>query len=176
MIQLLVAHTADLDPDTLDRARDLLFEVFDDMHQTDWDHCLGGMHAVLVDRSHVVGHASLIQRWLVNDGVALRTGYVEGVAVRQDQRGRGLGGDLMTAIERLLRGAFDVGALGSTDDAIGFYEHRGWVRWPGPTWSLTPTGAVRTEDDDGGVFVLPLGADLEFDADLTCDWRPGDAW
>jgi aminoglycoside 2'-N-acetyltransferase I len=40
---------------------------------------------------------------------------------------------------------------------------------------LTPDGVVRTEDDDGGVYVLPV-APVDLTAGLTCDWRDGDVW
>jgi aminoglycoside 2'-N-acetyltransferase I len=41
---------------------------------------------------------------------------------------------------------------------------------------LTPAGLVRTAEDDGSVFVLPITADLDPDGELVCDWRAGDAW
>ena len=46
----------------------------------------------------------------------------------------------------------------------------------GPTSALTPAGVVRTEDDDGSVFVLPVSSSLDLSAELTCDWREGDLW
>jgi aminoglycoside 2'-N-acetyltransferase I len=41
---------------------------------------------------------------------------------------------------------------------------------------LAPTGPTRTPDDDGAVFVLPVGIDLDPSAALMCDWRAGDVW
>jgi aminoglycoside 2'-N-acetyltransferase I len=35
---------------------------------------------------------------------------------------------------------------------------------------------VATPGDDGGVFVLPVGVELDPDAGLMCDWRDGDVW
>jgi aminoglycoside 2'-N-acetyltransferase I len=35
---------------------------------------------------------------------------------------------------------------------------------------------VRTEEDDGTVFVLPVSAPLDLSGELTCDWREGDVW
>lgn len=172
-----VAHTADLDTAALKAARDLLYEVFDDMTESDWEHALGGMHALVWEDSALIGHASLIQRRLVYGGRALRTGYVEGVAVRADRRGRGHGATMMAALERVVRGAYDVGALASSDEALGFYAALGWQRWQGPTWALTPDGVVRTEDADGAVYVLPSEVvPLDVSRDLTCDWRGGDVW
>jgi aminoglycoside 2'-N-acetyltransferase I len=30
--------------------------------------------------------------------------------------------------------------------------------------------------DDGSVFVLPVGVDVDVEAELMCDWRDGDVW
>ncbi|WP_412539488.1 GNAT family N-acetyltransferase [Longispora sp. K20-0274] len=176
MSRLVTAHTADLDPDTLAAARALLYDVFDDMTEPDWEHCLGGVHAVLWEDDAVIGHAALIQRRLLHAGRALRTGYVEGVAVRADRRGRGHGGTMMTALERLVRSAYDLGALGATDEGAVFYAARGWRLWRGPTSALTPAGVVGTPDDDDCVYVLPGAVPLDLDGALTCDWRDGDVW
>jgi aminoglycoside 2'-N-acetyltransferase I len=35
---------------------------------------------------------------------------------------------------------------------------------------------VRTTEDDGWVYVLPVSADLDLHGELTCDWREGDVW
>jgi aminoglycoside 2'-N-acetyltransferase I len=176
MVDIRTAHTADLDAATREAARALLFDVFDDMADDDWEHALGGVHALAWDGGELVGHASVIQRRLRYAGRALRTGYVEGVGVRADRRGRGYGAALMAALERVVRGAYDLGALGSTDEAAGFYLRRGWRLWQGPTSALTPDGVRRTAEDDGGVYVLPVTVDLDVAAGLTCDWRDGDAW
>ena len=50
--------------------------------------------------------------------------------------------------------------------------------WPGTTSVLAPSGLIRTPDDDGTVFVLPVtsAVDLDTTADLACDWRDGDVW
>jgi aminoglycoside 2'-N-acetyltransferase I len=103
-------------------------------------------------------------------------GYVEGVAVREDRRRRGHGGTVMAALERVVGGAYELGALGATDEAVPFYESRGWRRWEGPTSALTPEGVRRTASDDGGVYVLVGHAPLDLDGEITCDWRDGDVW
>jgi aminoglycoside 2'-N-acetyltransferase I len=118
----------------------------------------------------------VIQRRLLHGGRALRAGYVEGMGVRADRRRRGHGAALMEALERVLRGAYDLGALGATDEAVPLYESRGWTRWLGPTSALTPSGIDRTPDADGCVYVLPLAIPLALSAELTCDWRDGDVW
>ena len=62
--ELQVAHTADLEVSTRRAARALLDDVFDDMTDEDWDHSLGGMHALLWEDAELIGHASVIQRQL----------------------------------------------------------------------------------------------------------------
>ncbi|MFC4083273.1 GNAT family N-acetyltransferase [Amycolatopsis samaneae] len=172
-----LAHTADLDAATRTAARTLLDAAFDgDFTDEDWAHGLGGMHVLCWEGDELTGHASLVQRQLLHRGRALRTGYVENVAVREDRRGRGYGAALMSTVERLIRGGYELGALSSSSDALEFYGARGWVLWRGPTSAFGPDGLVRTEEDDGGVFVLPVSAALDPDAPLACDWREGDVW
>jgi aminoglycoside 2'-N-acetyltransferase I len=176
MTEVRTAHTADLDAATLRAARALLYNVFDDMTDDDWEHALGGVHALVWEGAELIGHASVIQRRLLHGGRALRTGYVEGVGVRADRRGRGHGAAMMQALERVVRGAYDLGALGATDEAADFYAARGWQLWQGPSSALTPTGVKRTAEDDGAIYVLPLHVPLDLSSELTCDWRDGDVW
>jgi aminoglycoside 2'-N-acetyltransferase I len=176
MTGVTLAHTADLDAATLRAGRALLYDVFEDMTDGDWEHALGGIHALTWEGVDLIGHASVVQRRLIHAGRALRAGYVEGVAVRADRRERGLGGSMMTALEGVIRRAYDLGALGATDEAAHFYAGRGWQLWRGPTSALTPSGVRRTADDDGAVFVFPLSIPLSLDDDLICDWRDGDTW
>lgn len=176
MTEVRTAHTADLDAVTLQAARALLYDVFDDMTEHDWEHSLGGIHALAWEGAELVGHASLVQRRLLHGGHALRTGYLEGMGVRADRRRRGHGTAMMEALERVARGAYDLAALGATDEGADFYAARGWKRWEGPTSALTPSGIERTAAEDGAVFVLPLGVPLDLSAELTCDWRDGDVW
>jgi aminoglycoside 2'-N-acetyltransferase I len=50
----------------------------------------------------------------------------------------------MTELERIIRAAYELGALGSTDEGLPFYRARGWQPWRGPTSALTISGVVRT--------------------------------
>ena len=172
-----LAHTYELDAATLAAARRLLDEAFaGDFSDADWEHALGGIHALASEGDELVGHASVVGRRLLHGGRALRAGYVEGVGVRADRRRAGHGAAMMDRLEQVLRGAYELGALGATDDGAALYEARGWQRWRGPTSALTPAGIVRTEDADGAVYVLPLSARLDLAGELTCDWRDGDVW
>ncbi len=176
MAELRTAHTADLDAGTRTAARALLYDVFDDMTDDDWEHALGGVHALVWEGTELIGHASVIQRRLLTGGRALRAGYVEGVGVRADRRGRGYGAAMMDELERVIRNAYDLGALGATDEAAAFYAARGWQLWQGPSSALTPDGIVRTKDDDGAIYVFPLQVPLDLSTGLTCGWRGGDVW
>jgi len=173
-----VAHTSDLDPQLLDELHAMLVEVFEgDFEDADWEHALGGMHALaLSDDGALVGHASVVQRRLLHRGRALRAGYVEAVGVRADARRHGHASALMDAIERVIRGAYELGALGASDMALAFYRQRGWLPWEGETYALTPGGIERTPEDDDSLHVLELAEPLDRRARIMCDWREGAVW
>jgi aminoglycoside 2'-N-acetyltransferase I len=175
-----LVHTADLDNDTRDEARRMVIDAFGggalDFTDADWEHALGGMHALISHHGALIGHAAVVQRRLLYRQSALRCGYVEGVAVREDWRGQGLARALMDAVEQVLRGAYQLGALSASEAGRDLYAARGWLPWHGPTSVLAPTGVVRTPDDDGSVFVLPVSVVVDTGEALTCDWRDGDVW
>nr|WP_307828095.1 GNAT family N-acetyltransferase [Nocardioides sp. SYSU D00038] len=168
-------HTAELSADELTRARALMDASFDDFGDHDWEHGLGGMHALVEDDGVLVAHGSLVMRRLVAGGRSLRTGYVEAVAVAPTHRGRGLGHEVMAALEALAP-AYDLLALSSSDEGLPLYRSRGWTAWRGRTSVLGPTGVEPTPDDDGSVLVLGGPDGLDLDDDLACDWREGDVW
>jgi aminoglycoside 2'-N-acetyltransferase I len=176
MAELRTAHTAALATEELRAIRVLLDEAFDgDITDDDYEHGLGGIHALVWEGSELIGHGSVVMRRLLNGGRALRTGYVEAVAVRSDRRRLGHGAAVMRALEQVIRGGYEVGALGSAEDAAGFYTGRGWHRWTGTASVITPTGPRRTEDDEDCIYLLPVTAEL-VPGDLACDWRDGDPW
>jgi aminoglycoside 2'-N-acetyltransferase I len=173
--QLLL--TAEMNGGTRRDARSLLDDVFGpEMTDQDWDHCLGGVHALVWEENELVGHGAVIRRQLLHAGRALRTGYVEGLAVRRDWRRRGYGAAIMTSLEKVIRGGYHIGALSTTDEAASLYASRGWTLWQGISSAFTPRGIERTPEDDGGIFVLPVSVTLDISGDLTCEWRDGDLW
>jgi aminoglycoside 2'-N-acetyltransferase I len=177
MAEIRTAHTAFVEPSVLRAARALLDDVFaGEMTDADWEHALGGIHAFAWEGDALIGHASVIQRRLWLCGRALRTGYVEGVGVRSDRRRRGVAAALLEPLEQVIRRAYDLGALGSTEMARGFYEARCWRLWRGPSSALTPRGIEPTADDDGGIYVLPVSLALDLSSEITAEWRDGDAW
>jgi aminoglycoside 2'-N-acetyltransferase I len=176
-----LVHTADLDDETREDARRMVIEAFDsEFSDADWEHTLGGMHALISQHGALIAHAAVVQRRMLHRDTALRCGYVEGVAVREDWRGQGLAHALMDAVEQVLRGAYQLGALSASEIGRHMYASRGWLPWRGPTSVLAPAGLTRTPDDDTGLFVLPVslpnGLTLDPTAEIACDWRDGDVW
>jgi aminoglycoside 2'-N-acetyltransferase I len=172
-----LVHTADLESEARQRAYEMVNAAFaGEFTDTDWEHTLGGMHALIWHHGAIIAHGAVVQRRLLYRGAALRCGYVEAVAVREDWRGQGLAIAILDACEQVIRGGYQLGALSSSDRGRRLYTSRGWLPWRGPTSVLAPTGTTRTPDDDGSVFVLPVGIDLDASAALACDWRDGDVW
>ena len=176
VMRLQTAHTADLDPATLAAGRALLDEVFaGELTDSDWEHALGGVHALAwEDDGELAGHASVIQRRLHLQRTSAARRVRRGRGSPRGARRRGYGAAMMGALEHVIRGAYDLGALGSTDEAVALYERRGWRRWEGPLFALTPPAASGRRDEEGAVYVL--GDTLDRTAELTCDWRDGDVW
>ena len=155
----------------------MLDEAFDgDATDDDYEHALGGVHALVWEGPELIGHGSVVMRRLLHGGRALRTGYVEGVAVRTDRRRRGHGRTIMAALEQVIRGAYEIGALASSEEALDFYATLGWQLWTGTASVVAPSGIERTEEDEGGIYVLPISVQLTPHGDLACDWRDGDVW
>jgi aminoglycoside 2'-N-acetyltransferase I len=175
-----LVHTSDLDGDTHEDARRMVIESFGggeiDFTDADWEHALGGMHALICVRGALIAHGAVVQRRMIHQGTALRCGYLEAVAVREDWRGQGLAMAVMDALEQVLRGAYQLGALSSSEAGRHIYAARGWLPWQGTTSALGPSGMTPTPDDDQSIFVLPLTVDLDTSGEITCDYRDGDVW
>ncbi|MFI8894628.1 GNAT family N-acetyltransferase [Streptomyces paradoxus] len=170
-------HTADLSPAELDAVRHLLDAAFEgDFGDEDWDHGLGGMHALVHDGSGLAAHGAVVMRRVRHRGRWLRTGYVENVAVRPDARRTGLGGLVMAELERVVDRAYDLGALSASDDGARLYTSRGWEPWPGQVHALSPRdGIVRLPDEEGSTYVRTARAGaLDAGRELVFDWRDGD--
>ena len=136
-----LVHTADLDNETREDARRMVIEAFaGEFSDADWEHALGGMHALISQHGALIAHAAVVQRRLLYRDAALRCGYVEGVAVREDWRGQGLAHALMDSAEQVLRGAYQLGALSVSEAGRHMYTSRGWLPWRGPTSVLGACG------------------------------------
>lgn len=175
---MLVFRTEDAPQELLERARTLVFAAFDGgFSEDDWDHALGGWHAVVMDAQRVVAHASVIPRELTIGDRKVTAGYVEGVGTELAGRGEGYGTRAMTEIASIIRRDFEIGALST--EAHKFYERLGWERWRGPTYVRSAAGGLmRTKDEDDGIMVLRFGPSegLDLTASISCDERSGDDW
>lgn len=175
---LRIAHTADLTAADHDAIWELLVDAFkgDVTREDYYDHAVGGLHVVSYDGDDLIGHASVIMRRLVHQGRALRAGYVEAVAVRTDRQRQGHGAALMDSAERIVRDAYELGALGTSDEGIPFYRARGWLQWQGTASVISADGVRQTPEEAPYLYVLPVSADIDVTADLACYSRPGDDW
>ncbi|QES48069.1 aminoglycoside 2'-N-acetyltransferase [Streptomyces venezuelae] len=172
-----LAHTSELGERALKEIRSLLDAAFDgDFCDEDFEHGLGGMHALVHQDGELVAHGSLVQRRVVHRGQALRTGYVEAVAVRADCRRQGLGSAVMAGLEGVIARAYVLGALSASDEGAALYEQRGWTVWGGRIGTLAPEGPQRLAEEEGSTYLwVPEGAALPDTAGpLWFDWRNGD--
>jgi aminoglycoside 2'-N-acetyltransferase I len=176
MVALDTVHTADMSAGALRAARELLDEAFEgEFGDDDWEHCLGGLHVLAWHEGQLAAHGAVTQRRLLYRGRAVRTGYVEAVGVRVSRQRRGYGSAVMAGLERVVRAAYDLGALSAREGAGPFYAARGWRLWRGTLSALTPAGITPTPDEDG-IYVFDPAGGYDVTAGLTCDWRDGDVW
>ncbi|MBT2424690.1 GNAT family N-acetyltransferase [Streptomyces sp. ISL-112] len=172
------AHTYELTAAVRDEIRTLLDTAFEgDFGDDDWEHCLGGVHALVRDTGGLlIAHGSIVQRRVLHDGRPLRAGYVEAVAVRPGRRRQGLGHRVMAALERVVDGAYEFGALSASDAGAALYAARGWQVWPGSLAALGPHGTVALPQEEGGTYVRPAAGHTLPAAGhpLVFDWRDGD--
>jgi aminoglycoside 2'-N-acetyltransferase I len=176
-LQLRLARTAELDVTELRHARELLELSFEgDFSDQDWEHALGGVHVLASRGGMLVGHGSLVERRLLYAGLELRAGYVEALAVHPDQRRRGIAQRIMDVLEGEIARAFELGALSASDAAAALYRQRGWLPWTGSLSAMSLQGITPTPEEQGGVFVLSVGRQLDLGEALTIDYRDGDVW
>lgn len=177
MLSLERSTAAEVTQERLVEIRRLCLLAFgEDFSAQDWEHMLGGWHVVAIDDGAVIAHAAVVPRCIEIAGRPFRTGYVEAVATDPARQRAGLGSSVMTDVASTIRGEFEMGALST--GLYAFYGRLGWEQWRGPTYVRQGSNLVRTEDEDGGVFVLRFGpsADIDLTAAISCAARPGDDW
>ena len=174
------ATTAELTAADLRQMRTLLWEAFpkgeDGFTEDDWEHAMGGRHFMVEVDGVIVSHASVIEREIHVGGAPLRTGYVEAVGTRPEHERRGFGSAVVRAATDHVLTTYDFGVLGTGEHA--FYERFGWRTWLGRAYVRMPDGPERTPDEEGYIMVLrtPSTPELDPEASISCDWRPGDVW
>jgi aminoglycoside 2'-N-acetyltransferase I len=181
MVDVLIAEPGKLSRAQLDAAEALVRSAFrSDFRSHDWMHAVDGVHVVLTDDDQsLVGFAAVVARTLHHNNIAFDTGYIEAVAVRADQQGRGLGSVIMDHAEKIVGTRHQLGALNAVETAAAFYAARGWRPWTGQTQAAGPAGVIDTYDAADRIYLLnPSGQEHSLDAGtaLICDWRPGDLW
>jgi len=131
------------------------------------------VHAVVYQDDRLVAHAGLVVRTLYLPDRSIEVAYVEYVAA--EPRGQGFGTQAMRAIEaEIRRRGFSLAALATGSPA--FYERLGWRLWRGPAAYRKPDGTVVATPNEKPM-VLDLGADVNLDDPIDCDWREiGDIW
>jgi aminoglycoside 2'-N-acetyltransferase I len=161
----------------LEAARLLVVEAFDGRFSAeDWEHTAGGWRVIAFNGDEPVAHAAVVPRTLRVGQRAFAAGYVEGVATRTGRHGRGLGTAVMNEIADLVRMNFELGGLSTGRQS--FYQSLGWEPWRGPSYVDHNGELIRTPDEDDGIMVLRFGpsADVELEAPIVCQSRPGDDW
>jgi aminoglycoside 2'-N-acetyltransferase I len=176
---LRVVPSAELIPAEWSALTELCVAAFNEPWDGYWESIGPGVHILAEEPERgIVAHAAIVERLLYPGDTVLRSGYVEAVAVRPDLQGRGLGTEVMEAIDRMVDEGYELGALGT--GAQPFYGRLGWVVWRGPTWIRNRDGSLeRSPDEDGGIMVrttpqTPPGLDLSLP--IAVDWRPGEVW
>jgi len=150
MVDVRLVETRHLPDAERAAIRRLLDEAFDgNFSDADWQHALGGWHAMVSPAESVVAHAALVQRRICVGTRELRCGYVEAVAVKPGHQRAGLGTAVMSRVTELIRVQFDLGALSTGE--WPFYEGLGWERCQGPTYVRTANGRhLRSPEDRQG--------------------------
>ena len=180
MLTVTVAEPDQLSQDDLASAEALVRTAFGDSFRThDWLHGVDGTHVLVTEAGQLLAHAAVVTRVLQHHGDASATGYVESVAVRNSQQGRGLGRVVMDRAEAIIQANHRLGALNAVQTAAPFYAARGWQPWTGPTQGRTPNGVINTYDPNDRVFLMPTSSSIGRFSEslpLICDWRVGDLW
>ncbi len=177
-MNIRVLPTAELSDSDRIALRRLFDAAYDgDFTDIDFDHALGGWHAIAGDLAAPIAHAAVVARSLFIDTRELRTGFVEAVATLPAHQRTGLGSRVMTAIADVIRDRFELGALSTGEHA--FYERLGWERWRGPSYVRAADGTTtRSADEDDDIMILRCtpSRDVDLTAPIACDERPGYSW
>lgn len=131
------------------------------------------VHALVYDGETLLAHAGILERTLHLPDRDVLTAYVEYVAAEPRRRGNGTLA-MKALAEEIQRREYTLAALaaGSPD----FYARLGWRLWRGPT-GYRKDGRVIDMPHEERPMVLDLGANVDLDQRLECDWREtGDVW
>lgn len=131
-------------------------------------------HVLAYAGGALVSHALWITRQLqYDDGVMLRTAYVEGVATDPAHQGRGYATAVMWALQAAILD-FDLAALSPFD--VGWYARLGWEPWCGPLSIRTAGDLLPTPDEAVMILRLPRTPALDLAKALSAEWCEGELW
>ena len=134
----------------------------------------GSTHVLARQGRELVGHACWVTRWLEPEGMAaLRTAYVEAVAVLPSRQGYGVGSAVMRRVAEEIDG-YDLGALSPARPP--FYARLGWERWRGPTAIRVVDGLLPTPGEEVMILRTPRTPPLDLGTPITAEWREGELW
>jgi aminoglycoside 2'-N-acetyltransferase I len=174
VIDVRMAHTADLDVATLSAARALLDAVFrDEMTDHDWEHALGGIHAFVWDGGELAGHASVVPASALAPWACAAGGLRRGrrCASRRARAGIRRGDD------------GSAGASGTRGYAGRHRRGRQLLRNPRleamariDFGAHTPGSCAPRRRTDLSTCCPSLRRWICMYGELICDWRDGDVW
>ncbi len=171
-------EAAEVSAERVSAIRRMLDEAFDGrFSDDDWNHSLGGTHAMILDGEQVLAHASVVPRTITVGTRQVHVGYVEGAGVTPALHRQGLGSAVIVAINGVIGDRFELGMLSTGE--FQFYERLGWERWHGPTWTIHADGRrERTEDEDDGIMAYRTerSGDVDVTSPIVCEHRLGDCW
>lgn len=167
-------RTGQLSPRMFEQVRALCDEAYEEDLGSYFTDIGPGVHLLGWHGPALVSHLMWVDRALhLETREPLRAAYVELVATRKrDQRHR-YATRLMERLALEIQ-AYDIGALSPAETTL--YQRLGWERWRGPLSVRTAGGVVTIPDEEVMVLRLPGSADLDLDAPLSVDWRPGEVW
>lgn len=178
MTEVLLCAAAEMSDARLIAIRLMLDEAFEGhFGDDDWEHGLGGTHAMILEAEQVLAHASIVARRITVGSLDVRVGYVEGVGVTSSRQREGLGSAVMRALGEVVRDQFELGMLSTGE--WEFYERLGWERWHGETWTVHSDGRrERTAEEDDGImaFRTKHSTGIDTSSGITCEHRAGDSW
>jgi aminoglycoside 2'-N-acetyltransferase I len=166
--------SADLGANRMDEVRRLCDVAYGEASGPYFEAIGAGVHLLGLREGELVSHLMWVTRWLEPEGSRpLKAAYVEQVATRPTEQGRGYATSLLEALAPRLSD-FELGALCPATD--GVYLRVGWRYWRGPLFVRQEGSLIPTPEERVMILVLPWTPVLNLDAPLSVEWRPGDVW
>jgi len=115
---------------------------------------------VVEDGGRIVAYLRVWDRRIRLRGSVVRAGGIGSLATHPDHRGKGYASALLRDTEQYFtKSGYDIGLL-FTIIGTPFYEARGWVSVPLPTFEILPKDEPSRSDAGSGVRCLNVGDDL----------------